>query len=143
MGLGDISSGTTLRAFTKDVLSIEICGPDRPQLTLVDLPGLIHSENQSQSRDDVILVSELVERYIAESRTIILPIISAKNDYANQIILALGIITKPDDLPPGSETEKSFVSLARNEEKVVTFKLGWHILKNRGFIERKHTFAQP
>jgi GTPase SAR1 family protein len=154
MGLGDISSGTTLRAFTKDVLSIEICGPDRPQLTLVDLPGLIHSENQSQSRDDVILVSELVEGYIAESRTIILPIISAKNDYANQIILdrvrsvdpdgsrTLGIITKPDDLPPGSETEKSFVSLARNEEKVVTFQLGWHILKNRGFIERKHTFAQ-
>ena len=66
MGLGDISSGATLRAFTKDVLSIEICGPDRPQLTLVDLPGLIHSENQSQSRDDVILVSELVERYIAK-----------------------------------------------------------------------------
>ena len=87
MGLGDISSGATLCAFTKDVLSIEICGPDRPQLTLVDLPSLIHSENQSQSRDDVILVSELVERYIAKSRTIILLIISAKNDYANQIIL--------------------------------------------------------
>jgi hypothetical protein len=47
MGLGDINSGITLRAFTKDVLSIEICGPDRPQLTLVDLPDLIHSENQS------------------------------------------------------------------------------------------------
>ena len=117
------------------MLSIEICGPDRPQLTLVDLPGLTNSENQSQSRDDVILVSELVERYIAESRTIILPIISAKNDYANQIIpdhvrrvkpdgsRTLGIITKPDDLPPGSDSEKSFVSLARNEEKVITFKL--------------------
>jgi len=154
MGIRDIRSGTTLRAFAKDVLSIEICGPDRPQLTLVDLPGLIHSENQSQSRDDVILVSELVERYIAESRTIILPIISAKNDYANQIILdrvrsvdldgsrTLGIITKPDDLSPGSESEKLFVSLARNEEKVVTFKLGWHVLKNRGFKEREHTFAQ-
>jgi len=117
MDLGDIG-GATLRAFTKDVLSIEICGPDRPQLTLVDLPGLTHSENRSQSRDDVILVSELVERYIVESRTIILPIISAKNDYANQIILdhvrrvdpdgsrTLGIITKPDDLPPGSDSEK-------------------------------------
>jgi hypothetical protein len=45
MGLGDISSGATLRAFTKDVLSIEICGPDRPQLTLVDLPGFIYLEN--------------------------------------------------------------------------------------------------
>jgi Dynamin central region len=88
------------------------------------------------------------------SRTIILPIISAKNDYANQIILdyvrrvnpdgsrTLSIVTKPDDLPPGSDSEKSFVSLARNEEKVITFKLGWHVLKNRGFKEREHTFTQ-
>jgi GTPase SAR1 family protein len=154
MGIGDTDSGTTLRAFASDVLSIEICGPDRPQLTLVDLPGLIHSENQSQSREDVILVSKLVERYITESRTIVLPIISAKNDYANQIILdhvrrvdpcgsrTLGIITKPDDLPCDSESEKSFISLARNEEKVVTFKLGWHVLKNRAFNEREYTFGQ-
>jgi hypothetical protein len=55
MGIGDISSAT-LRAFAKDVLSIEICGPDRPQLTLVNLPGLVHSENQSQSRDDVFVL---------------------------------------------------------------------------------------
>lgn len=154
MGLGDGNSGNTLRAFARDILSITICGPDCPQLTLVDLPGLIHSENESQSSDDVKLVSEQVERYIAEPRTIILPIISAKNDYANQIILrrvrsvdpdgsrTLGIITKPDDLPPGSESEKSFVSLARNEEKVVFFKLGWHVLKNRSFNERDYTFSQ-
>ena len=154
MGLGDGNSGDTLRAFARDILSITICGPDCPQLTLVDLPGLIHSENESQSFDDVKLVSEQVERYIAEPRTIILPIISAKNDYANQIILrrvrsvdpdgsrTLGIITKPDDLPPSSESEKSFVSLARNEEKVVSFKLGWHVLKNRSFNERDVTFSQ-
>jgi hypothetical protein len=35
MGFGDISSGATLGAFAKDVLSIEICGPDHLQLTLV------------------------------------------------------------------------------------------------------------
>ena len=146
--------GSTFHAFARDVLSIAICGPHCPQLTLVDLPGLIHSENESQSSDDVKLVSEQVGRYITEPRTIILPIISAKNDYANQIILrrvrsvdpdgsrTLGIITKPDDLPPGSESEKSFVSLARNEEKVVSFKLGWHVLKNRSFSERDDTFTQ-
>lgn len=83
MGIGGGNNGNILRAFARDVLSIAICGPDCPQLTLVDISGLIHSENESQSSDDVILVSELVERYIAEPRTIILPIISAKNDYAN------------------------------------------------------------
>lgn len=112
MGIGDGNSGSTFHAFAMDVLSIAICGPHCPQLSLVDLPGLIHS----QSSDDVKLVSEQVGRYITEPRTIILPIISAKNDYANQIILrrvrsvdpdgsrTLGIITKPDDLPPGSES---------------------------------------
>jgi hypothetical protein len=25
---------------------------------------------------------------------------------------------------------------------VITFKLGWHVLKNRGFKEREHTFSQ-
>lgn len=95
-----------------------------------------------------------MERYISEPRTIILPIISAKNDYANQIILrrvrsvdpdgsrTLGIITKPDDLPCNCESEKSFLSLARNEEKVVFIKLGWHVLKNRSFHERDYSFFQ-
>ena len=154
MGIGDRNNGNTLRAFARDVLSIAICGPNCPQLTLVDLPGLIHSGNESQSSDDVILVLEQVERYISEPRTIILPIISAKNDYANQIILrrvrsvdpdgsrTLGIITKPDDLSSNSESEKSFLSLARNEEKVVFFKLGWHVLKNRSFHERDYSFSQ-
>ena len=32
MGLGEASDGTTARAFARDVLSIEICGPNRPQL---------------------------------------------------------------------------------------------------------------
>src|ERR1700722_20447726 len=71
----------------KTYLRIEISGPRRPQLTLVNLPGLIHVENKAQNRDDVQMVSEPVDQYISNSRTIILPIVSAKNDYANKIIL--------------------------------------------------------
>lgn len=74
-------------AFSKDVLSVEISGPDRSQLTIVDLPGLIHSENKSQSRSDVEVVGQLVESYFKNKRTIILAVITAKNDHANQIIL--------------------------------------------------------
>jgi hypothetical protein len=54
MGLTDSNN-----AFSTDVLSIEISGPDRPQLTIVDLPGLIHSENRSQTRSDVEVVAQL------------------------------------------------------------------------------------
>ena len=122
-------------AFSKNVLSVEITGPDRPQLTIVDLPGLIHSENKSQSRTDVEVVSQLVDSYIKNKRTIILAVVTAKNDYANQIILqrarqfdptgdrTLGIITKPDTLHTGSDSEADFVSLARNGDSVVQFRL--------------------
>ncbi|KAL2048577.1 hypothetical protein N7G274_000489 [Stereocaulon virgatum] len=44
------------KAFSKDLLCIEISGPDRPHLTIVDLPGLIHSETKQQSASDVELV---------------------------------------------------------------------------------------
>ncbi|RDW63576.1 putative vacuolar sorting protein VPS1 [Coleophoma cylindrospora] len=128
------------RAFSKDLLRIEVSGPDRPHLTIVDLPGLIHSETKQQSASDVELVQDVVQAYMREPRSIILAVVSAKNDYANQIVLklaraadkngirTLGIITKPDTLVAGSESEAMYISLARNQD--VEFRLGWHVLKN-------------
>lgn len=147
MGIG--SSGG---AFSRDVLSIEISGPDRPQLTIVDLPGLIHSENRTQTQADVDLVSELCNTYMSDPRTIILAVVTARNDYANQVILkrakeadktgtrTMGIITKPDTLFAGSESEAAFVSLAKNED--INLYLGWHVMRNRGFETRTHSFAE-
>ena len=75
-----------------------------------------------------------------EPRSIILAVASAKNDYANQIVLklarvadkkgvrTLGVITKPDTLIAGSESGAMYVSLARNQD--VEFRLGWHVLRN-------------
>lgn len=126
--------------FSKDLLRVEITGPDRPHLTIVDLPGLIHSESKKQKQSDVKLVQTVVKDYMKQSRSIILAVVSAKNDFANQIVLkfarsidpkgsrTMGIITKPDTLSAGSESEMSFLSLAKNEE--VYFDLGWHVLKN-------------
>ncbi|KAH6721518.1 P-loop containing nucleoside triphosphate hydrolase protein [Leptodontidium sp. MPI-SDFR-AT-0119] len=135
MGLS--SSG---KSFSNDTLRVEFCGPSQPQLTLVDLPGLIHSETKTQTAGDVQLVHNLVSRYLENPRSIILAVVSAKNDIGNQIILrnarnfdpqglrTLGIITKPDLLAKGSKSEESFVTLARNED--VKFSLGWHVVKN-------------
>ncbi|KAL6154942.1 hypothetical protein ACJBU6_06552 [Exserohilum turcicum] len=75
-----------------------------------------------------------------EPRSIILTVVSAKNDYANQIVLklartadktgtrTLGVITKPDTLVPGSDSEAMYISLAKNPD--VEFRLGWHCLRN-------------
>ncbi|KAH9885369.1 dynamin family protein [Xylariomycetidae sp. FL2044] len=119
----------TGKAFSKDLLRVEVSGPDRPHLTIVDLPGLIHSETKQQ-----------IKSYMTQSRSIILAVVSAKNDFANQIVLKLarkadpkgnrtmGVITKPDTLIPGSGSEAMYVSLAKNNE--VEFRLGWHLVKN-------------
>lgn len=129
------------KAFSEDILRIEVSGPDRPHLTIVDLPGLIHSSNKHQSASDIDLINNVVQRYMKEPRSIILAVVSAKNDYVNQIVLklagkadpggkrTLGVITKPDTLIPGSGSERDFISLARNQD--VEFRLGWHVLRNR------------
>ncbi|KAL5354349.1 hypothetical protein ACLOAV_000438 [Pseudogymnoascus australis] len=130
------------KSFSKDILRIEVCGPSQPQLTLVDLPGLIHShiEAEQQTPEDVKLVTELVSDYLKSPRSIILAIVSATYDINVQVILnrtrevdpqgirTLGIITKPDTLVRGSDREDSFIKLARNER--VKFRLGWHVVKN-------------
>ncbi|KAL9099779.1 MAG: hypothetical protein Q9163_004766 [Psora crenata] len=147
MGLG---SGAN--SFTNDVLRVELSGPEQPHLTLVDLPGLIHAESKHQSAEDVQLVSSLVRSYMANTRSIILAVVSAKNDYANQIVTklarnvdpkglrTLGIITKPDTLHAGSESEKAFLDLAQNKD--VVFRLGWHVLKNRDYDGREWSMAE-
>lgn len=76
-------------AFTKDLLRVEITGPDRPHLTIVDLPGLIHSETKSQTAADVKLISDVVKEYMREPRSVILAVVSAKNDLANQVVLKM------------------------------------------------------
>ncbi|KAF2966504.1 hypothetical protein GQX73_g7045 [Xylaria multiplex] len=140
------------RAFARDTLSIEIEGPSRPQLTLVDIPGLIHTSTRGVSDADVDLVAEITDHYISQPRTICLAVVSAANDAANQTILAkvrrvdphgdrtLGIITKPDIPPPGSGSESKFLELARNEN--VFFKLGWHVLRNRKFQEADYSLRE-
>ena len=141
MGISDTSG-----AFSNDVLRVEVSGPDRPHLTIVDLPGLFHSGNKLQSAADVTLVKNMVRSYMENRRSIILAVVSAKNDYANQAVLkfakevdasgnrTLGVITKPDTLSIGSESEAGFVSLAKNED--IIFRLGWHIVRNRNYEER-------
>ncbi|KAH6866866.1 dynamin family protein-like protein [Alternaria rosae] len=137
MGLGAVG-GINSRAFSRDVLSIEITVMIR---TLVDLPGLIHATNKAQTETDKELILNLVKEYMENPRTIILAVVSAKNDYANQIILdhcrkideqgrrTLGIITKPDFLREGTDNELILLELAQNKD--IYLERGWHILKNR------------
>jgi len=120
--------------------------------TLVDLPGLIHATNKAQTETDKELILNLVKQYMTNSRTIILAVVSAKNDYANQIILdhcrkidekgrrTLGIITKPDFLREGSDNEQSWIDLAQNKD--IYLERGWHMLKNRSDSQMDFSFEE-
>ncbi|KAI1498406.1 P-loop containing nucleoside triphosphate hydrolase protein [Biscogniauxia marginata] len=133
------------KLFSTDVLRIEISGPNHPHLTMVDLPGLFLADNKGQTEQDAALVKSLVLSYMRRPGSIILAVVSAKSDFALQQVIGharaldqkgactLGLITKPDTLDEGSDSEKSFVELAHNRN--VRFKLGWHVLRNRNYAE--------
>ena len=52
------TSGSKPRAFARDILRIEIEGPSRPQLTLVDIPGLIQTDTKDVTKADVELLGK-------------------------------------------------------------------------------------
>ena len=89
----------------------------------------------------------MVYEYMNNRRSIILVLVSSKNDYANQIVLksardvdsqgrrTMGVIAEPGTLSVGSESKSAFVNLAQN--MVITFRLDLHVLENRSYEARQ------
>lgn len=126
-------------AFGSDSLRIEISGPIGLHLSIVDLPGLISVPNEEQTMEDVASVHDMVTTYLRSSRTIILAVLQAGNDMANQTIIKLareydpdgertvGIITKPDLINDGAEGK---LALVAKNQGVIKLKMGFFLLKN-------------
>ncbi|OQO06212.1 hypothetical protein B0A48_08800 [Cryoendolithus antarcticus] len=139
------------RKFWYDRLHVELSGPSQPNLTLVDLPGLIQSEGEGVQKGDKEKIRELVVHHITDPSTIILAIVTAANDTDNQEILQMirdvkggadrtfGVLTKPD-LAPGSDNEKMAISLVQNEK--IPLRLGWHTIRNLRHVERDRSYAR-
>ncbi|OCK86956.1 interferon-induced GTP-binding protein Mx [Cenococcum geophilum 1.58] len=140
------------KVFSTDILLLELSGPTQPHLTIVDLPGLFRAGNKDQSVADSAIVKEMVRSYMGRPRSIILVVVSAKSDINLQDVTELaqeldpkgtrtiGLITKPDTLSAGSDSEASYSRLAQNED--VVFRLGWHVLKNRSYETRHASSAE-
>ena len=142
-----VRAGTT-NDFSKDVLRVEVTGPDVPSLTLVDLPGFFHSATADQSLQGKNTVDELVQGYMRQNNSIILAVVAANAQLAGQIVLdkclendptrarTMGVITKPDLAPAGSDMERKYLQLAQNKESHHKLALGWHVLRNDSGEER-------
>lgn len=140
-------------SFFKDVLVAEIHGPDLPPLTLVDLPGFIHS-SRDENIDDISTVEGIVNSYMAQPSSIMLAVIDADNDLANQVVLqrvkahesaierTLGIMTKLDKFPSASPRGLQAIQCAKTgKNDFVTLRHGWHMLRNRDY-EARNTSIQ-
>ncbi|KAJ5917674.1 hypothetical protein N7466_011228 [Penicillium verhagenii] len=135
------------KGVSDDVLKIEISGPDKPELTLVDLPGLYYSKSADQGAEGIAIARALTEQYMKSPRSIILATVSAKADYHLQEVLdiaakfdpsrdrTVGIITHPDKLEEHSEEEDVWLQIAKNEK--IRLRLGWHTLLNRTFTTQE------
>ncbi|WQF84839.1 Putative dynamin stalk domain, GTPase effector domain-containing protein [Colletotrichum destructivum] len=146
MGIRGFTDSQADAAFASDALRIEVTGPTGLQLSIVDLPGLISVANEEQSEADVEAVHAMVRGYLSSSRTIILAVVQASNDIANQGIIKIareydpdgqrtvGIITKPDLINAG--TEAKLASIAKNKDSI-KLKLGFFLLKNPSPAEMK------
>ncbi|KAK6331211.1 hypothetical protein TWF696_003271 [Orbilia brochopaga] len=145
MGLPRPGAGTegTLtppeKRFSNNILKIELSGPQHPNLTVVDVPGLFHNATIHQTDDDRELIRQLINDYISDSRTIIMAVMDGKNNLANQEVFRMarnvdpegkrtvGIITKCDQVQQGDE--RGVIQIARNS--VEKLHHGWFVVKNR------------
>lgn len=65
---------------SKQVLVLNVQAPWLPNLTLIDLPGIIQVTSKQQDSASVNMIEELVGDYLVKRTTIILAIIQACND---------------------------------------------------------------
>ena len=118
---------------------IELEAPSVPDLTVIDLPGIVRTSVEGQDAGVIEDVGNLINKYLQRDRTIILAVIPCNVDIATVDILerarnvdpagdrTIGVLTKPDLIDKGAEAE--VISVLRGIRKPL--KLGYTILKNR------------
>jgi hypothetical protein len=151
MGIHGYGNNNEGPSFVEDVLQIKVTGPTGLHLSIVDLPGLISTPSGEQTEEDMKTVHRMVDSYLENPRTIVLAVVQASNDIANQGIIrksktfdragqrTVGIITKPDLINVGAEGR--IAALAKNQDST-KLELGFFLLKNCTPKEREHNVTQ-
>lgn len=135
---------TNSATFSEDLFSIELCGPDKQNLSIIDIPGIFRTPTEGVTTEgDMSLVRRIMDHHIRNERTIILAVIPSNTDVATQEILTiakevdpngirtLGVLTKPDLVDDGSE--EGVMSLVEGKRNPLL--LGYCIVRNRGQSE--------
>ncbi|KAK1148777.1 hypothetical protein N8T08_008662 [Aspergillus melleus] len=149
MGITPRMKGSDVKQFSDRVLNIEIHGPDQPNFTLLNLPGVYPSSTADQNDLGRDLVKNLVETHIKDGKNILLLVVSAAsaiNSYVTPQLVqtsipdlerTLGVVTHPDK---AYDNDKTF-ELMRNEN--MKLKLGWYALRNRSSDKHEKNVDLP
>ncbi|RAH52141.1 hypothetical protein BO85DRAFT_524547 [Aspergillus piperis CBS 112811] len=142
MGIRTDLSSKQGSVFSKDVLRIELCGPEEDYLTVIDVPGIFRDPTAGiTTESDIELVRNMVKNYIKDSRTVILAVLPSNVDLATQEILklakdydgngerTLGVLTKPD-LVIEESAKTALCSLVLGRKRPLT--LGYYLVRNQG-----------
>lgn len=134
----DFHTAVCKEGVSKDIIRVTVSGKDLLDLTLIDLPGLIQTTTEKINQQMIDDVNEIVQRYMAKSRTIILAVIPCNQDIATTEVLkyasehdpdchrTLGVLTKPDLIDEGGE--QRIVNILKNTERPL--KHGYIMVQN-------------
>eukprot|EP00818_Percolomonas_sp_WS_P003382 CAMPEP_0117438660 /NCGR_PEP_ID=MMETSP0759-20121206/2167_1 /TAXON_ID=63605 /ORGANISM="Percolomonas cosmopolitus, Strain WS" /LENGTH=783 /DNA_ID=CAMNT_0005230357 /DNA_START=10 /DNA_END=2361 /DNA_ORIENTATION=- len=124
--------------FSSSVITISASSPDLPNLTLVDLPGMVAYKASGENGHDV--VENLYQPYLSDTSTVILAVLTGETDYENQPIWnevnkhdplherTIGVITKADRIDPGGE--KQWMDLISGDNIDMSLTHGWYVTKS-------------
>ncbi|KAJ1460259.1 P-loop containing nucleoside triphosphate hydrolase protein [Pelagophyceae sp. CCMP2097] len=133
-----LCSGSS-NSFSTHSIVIELRSPDVPDLTLLDLPGIVRTNVAGQDASVVKDVNTLIDSYLRQERTIVLAVMPANQDVATIDILeraaaadpagqrTLAVLTKPDLVDEGAEDEVA--SVLSNRRKPL--RLGYAMVRCR------------
>ncbi|XP_064008625.1 interferon-induced GTP-binding protein Mx-like [Pogoniulus pusillus] len=127
-------------AISGEMISLEICSPHVPDLTLIDLPGIARVPVGNQPKDIGLQIKTLLKKTIGCKETLNLVVVPCNVDIATIEALkmaqevdpsgerTLGILTKPDLVDKG--TEESVIKIMQN--LLIPLKKGYMMVKCRG-----------
>lgn len=131
--------------FSTESIVVRLGSSESPDLTVVDLPGIVRTATSGQDPKVIYEVNELIDTYLRQERTIILAVIPSNQDIATIDILeraqtvdpggerTIGVLTKPDLIGPGNEEE--VMAVLNNLRKPL--RLGYIMVKNRSQAQVK------
>mmetsp|Transcript_22257 Transcript_22257/g.28817 ORF Transcript_22257/g.28817 Transcript_22257/m.28817 type:complete len:885 (-) Transcript_22257:283-2937(-) len=136
--LMEVATAGTSHGLSQQIVTVDIESPTLPDLTLIDLPGIIRTRVGGQDSSVLQDINSLINSFMAQEATIILAVVPANQDIATAEVLerasacdpagvrTLAVLTKPDLIGLGNEDEVKEV--VTNKRKPL--RLGYVMVKN-------------